>query len=695
MNDFDCDSITELEDAVKNFMESQNQILVLSGMFAQCMRGVVDRVSIILTQINIKAYTVIVPAARMSRGYDPEINSVYGLIYEKKAHFHKKEQKFIHDKRTCNQDSPCHVYILGEAHLISDSLYETSSRRFGSGHLLSDLMEFISLGEIERKIIFIGDPYQLSRGSSTHALSVTKLREYSESVKHVQIKKIKCTRGSPLFLENRELIAERIRTHQFSRLNIKLDESECIQLFDASNEIDELVKDDVGTIVAYTNAQVNRYNQTIRKRVFGRESMLSVGDLVELRNQIEFCCSQCPCHGKISNGSFGTVMEIANKDTVRQNLKGRMNPITVNFLELRIRWKDSACPHDQTLLCFEDFLYREKPELGKDEFLALVAHARNGAKPKDIPNDQKGNTELVHNTSTPTDESSEQSKDEKNDKNGDKEDIDSIYLRAAMLRFGYAMTLHRAQGRLFRMIIADLSEKTTMGGETYFRWLNTAFSVPDQRLYLLNVPRKSPFDKTIWQFDKSRLVSSIQPANLIGYDPSTSNPDQIIQFPTDHKELCNLYEFIRRRLNRISVQISELLHHQYQEVYTFETDDQSRCTLQLHYNQKFEVTKIQVRESRPPDFVERIMDVLSSKPVFHDSFQQEVYEILYKKLNSHDIVITGVEHHDFQETYIVEGSEGKAKLRTHYNKYAAVTKIILAEHSSTRFLNHLKSIIPV
>ncbi|MDE2826759.1 MAG: hypothetical protein OXL40_05530 [Bacteroidota bacterium] len=694
MSDGELQSKTEIADAVKDFLESENRILILSGMFAQCMRNVVDRVNNILTtQICAEATTVIVPAARMSKGYGPSAVSVYGLVYEKRAYFHKKEQQFIHDKRTCNKDSPDHVYIAGEAHLISDSLRESNSRRFGSGHLLADLMEFISLSGAQRQIIFIGDPYQLSIGSNTSALSITRLREYSKFVKHVHISDFKCTRGSELFLENRELIADRIRTHQFGRLNIRLGEYECTQLSDTSSEIDRLIKDDLATTVAYTNAQVHQYNQAIRNQVFGQESRLSRGDLVILHNHIEICCDQCLRSCKIASGSFGTVMEILNSKSVEQGLLGRKKKVTVNFLNIRIRWNNSGCHHDQILLCFEDFLYREKPELNKDEWLALVVHARSLKKSKEESKGQKKNGKLAQNAPNQTEESLEQSENEQKHKGAEKEDLDSPYLRAAMLRFGYAITLHRAQGCLFRTVIADLSERTSMGGKAYFRWLYTAFSVSDQSLHLISVPRKNPLDETIWELDKSRLSYSIQPANLIGYNPSAPNPAQITQSPTDHIELRNLYKFIRGRLTRMNVQVSELVHHQFQEVYTFEAGSESRCTLQLYYNRKFDITRILVKKSQPPELAKRILDSLSTHPVFQNTFQQEIHDILCKRLNSHDLVITAVEHHDFQETYFVEGSGGKAKFRAHYNKKAAVTKIILTEHSSEQFRNHLKSTI--
>ncbi len=668
----------EITNAIKKFVESKNQILLLSGAFAQCMCYNVNHVrNILITQTSAETTTIIVPAARMLEGYDQAAVSIYGLIYEKDSYFCKEELKFIHNKKVCNEDSHNHVYIVANAHLISDSLQGINSRRFGSDHLLSDLMEFIDLCGTKRQIIFILDPYQLSKGSSESKLSITKLRKYSKSV-DVPIKNFKCLHGATLFLQNRELIAKRILTHQFSRLNIRLGKSECTQLSDTSNKIDRLVKNDKVTIVAYTNAQVNQYNQAIRRRVFGRESQISEGDLVVLHNHIEFLDEECLLSFPVTSGSFGTVTKIYESESIEQPLKGRDKPVKVNFLKIDIRWKKSGRIQKE-LLCFEDFLYREKPEIAPDEWLALVVHARDSKKSMEESNEQNEKTR----------------QQSKNHENEEKEHINSPYLRAAMIRFGYAITLHRAQGCLFKTVIADLSEKTSMGGGTYFRWLYTAFSVPEQSLYLINVPRKSPFDKTIWELDKSRLDPSIQSPNSIAYDPSAPNPTQIIQSPTNCNALRNLYGFIRHRMKRMNVQISAISHHQFLEIYTFERDDKNTCILHLYYNGKFEITRVQIKKSQPPDFAMEILDALSSKLVFHTTFQQEIHDFLCKKLNYLNIVITAVKHQNFHEIYFIEGSEGKAKFRAHYNKAAAVTKVTLMEHSSENFRKYLKRIFKV
>src|SRR5690606_6725069 len=57
------------------------------------------------------------------------------------------------------------LYIVEEAHLISNSFSQSFNKQFGSGRLLADFIEFLKLSESNRKVIFIGDTYHISSGS--------------------------------------------------------------------------------------------------------------------------------------------------------------------------------------------------------------------------------------------------------------------------------------------------------------------------------------------------------------------------------------------------------------------------------------------------------------------------------------------------------------------------------------------------
>ncbi len=86
------------------------------------------------------------------------------------------------------------------------------------------------------------------------------------------------------------------------------------------------------------------------------------------------------------------------------------------------------------------------------------------------------------------------------------------------------------------------------------------------------------------------------------------------------------------------------------------------------------------------------MQPFRSVPSFSDTFQEEIYDAFCNKLNPHNIQIIKVEHRDFQEIYFLEGDEGKAKLHVHYNKFAAVKRVILEWHTSEKIRDRLRLI---
>jgi hypothetical protein len=63
-----------------------------------------------------------------------------------------------HDNRT--------LFIVDDAQLLNSSTNAPDLVQFGSGKLLDDFLQFINLTSTGRKVIFIGDPYQLSYGGS-------------------------------------------------------------------------------------------------------------------------------------------------------------------------------------------------------------------------------------------------------------------------------------------------------------------------------------------------------------------------------------------------------------------------------------------------------------------------------------------------------------------------------------------------
>lgn len=206
--------------SIESFLESQNRLLVITGMIGT---GLSDLIPIIqdLNQVN---NLVLAPNRRIASLYSVRANSVRAnSIY---IHIYSSTPKLEPDalvyKLKVNQDSDNQVYILGDAHLISDSQFESDNIKYGSGHLLSDFFSFINLHKSSRKVILIGDPFQLRRGVlSESSLYIEKLKEitgYSSS--HINLENFLPNQESNLFVRNCLNIVQSIEAERFNNLQI-------------------------------------------------------------------------------------------------------------------------------------------------------------------------------------------------------------------------------------------------------------------------------------------------------------------------------------------------------------------------------------------------------------------------------------------------------------------------------------------
>lgn len=113
-----------------------------------------------------------------------QFNSIYSYIYggsiqedlennedEESTEFEdenmeKLELEIVPLKKCDNEDRA--LFIVDESQLVSDNYHQSIDLRFGSGKLLKDFLKFTDLKNSKRKIIFIGDNYQLTMGKKQY-----------------------------------------------------------------------------------------------------------------------------------------------------------------------------------------------------------------------------------------------------------------------------------------------------------------------------------------------------------------------------------------------------------------------------------------------------------------------------------------------------------------------------------------------
>lgn len=671
---------------IETFLQSSERILIITGMIGtgleQLLKAIVAK-----ALVQRRNSSVLAPNRRIASRYSVGADSIYNHIYSGKARVDK--EKLIYDL-TKNKDTEKHLYVVSDAHLISDSKFETDdSRRYGSGQLRTDFLSFADIKESKRQIIFLGDPFQLTRGKAEEsALCNERLQAIAEfPVNEISLDYVLPERENDLFVGNCLKLAKCIKEGIFNQIYITNDGWRCIE---SPNEKllkhqllqDLFIRDSKFTkFVAFSNREVNQINDWLRQKVFGRGDTISPGDIVHIHNSFSVQNKddlERPIY--VSNDSFAEV--IAASEDVKplvQPLRGRDKPITVPFLKIRARLLQSS--REIEFFCLKNYLYAEKPEVDTDTLLALRVSAKERYQNRNKWDEKSQNEDVADLEESNNSNSPELAKFLQNDP----------YFNAARLRFGYALTLHRAQGQQFKTVIANMDTGQGQTNEAYFRWVYTLFSIVQDQIILSNIPLITPFYKAIWDDSQGRL-DCVRPRDLIAFDPDAeAGNTSIPNLSISEKPLRNLYLYIVGSLKHKEIDVKSYKHHNYQENYTFERKDgNASCSLRLYYNGRYQVTRIEIVKSEPAEFAFQVCALISSNVRLETDFQKKIYDFMKDKLEQYKVLIQSIEHHKFQENYYLKSKLGSVKLQIFYNKDGFVTRIVPVEYTDLQVVEKVR-----
>ena len=366
------------------------------------------------------------------------------------------------------------VLIIDEASMISDTYSELEFFRWGSGYILKDIFTFMNFDENKytKKIIFIGDDAQLPpvKMNFSPAIDEKYLREkYSARTTSFSLNTIVRQKKESGISNNANILRESIAKNKFYKLEINFLYDD-IHKISGENLVDSYIdnycksKEDGSILIAYSNAEVLKYNYEIRSRLFNSDDVLirSGDKIVSNKNTLQY--------GKlICNGDFGEIVDVNNElierniviknrnkntDIVEEiNVPLKFRKILVNFKDINFR--------DQIFeaFCIENLLHSTNPILTSNENKALyidfcIRHP-----------------ELKKNT-----------QEFKNMLRSDP------FFNCLQIKFGYAITCHKSQGSEWKNVYVKCSNTIPVLSINYFRWLYTAMTRASENLYLLNPP---------------------------------------------------------------------------------------------------------------------------------------------------------------------------------------------------------------
>ena len=350
------------------------------------------------------------------------------------------------------------LFIVDEASMISND----GLSNFGSGSLLDDLLEFVYSGN-GCSLLLLGDTAQLPPVGDvlSPALSPDYLRSRFLDVSNMEMTQVMRQVSDSGILYNatrlRDIICEGIGGLS-PKIKLTAFPDVCRVQGDELIEAIEGCYANVGTdetiILCRSNKRANVYNEGIRRRILYREEVLNRGDMLMVVKNNYYWRELLGKEDKsllekldfIANGD---VAEIVRVGGVEEMYGFRYADVTLSFLD----YED--CELDVKIML--DTLTSESPSLTREENERLFT-----ALWDDYPEirSKRKRMEVIRN---------------------------NPYYNALQVKYGYAVTCHKAQGGQWKRVFVDQGYVTPeMMTADYYRWLYTAFTRASEKLYLVN-----------------------------------------------------------------------------------------------------------------------------------------------------------------------------------------------------------------
>ena len=489
-----------------------------------------------------------------------------------------------------NNQSADTVYIVDEASMVSDIYQEAEFFRFGSGFLLKDFFKFVNLDHNDhtKKVIFIGDDAQLPPVGMNFspALDADYLfREHHVRSTAFELTHVVRQKAESGVIANVIPLRKALNDKVFNRLSIDFGYPDVEEV--AHRDLMARYLESCGhkingesIIIAHSNSDVADYNRRVREHFFPDQNELTAGDKV-------MAVSNSNAHGLfISNGDFGLVRQVLGSPEQRTIALKRKSPesgrveeiqVPLRFRDVEIGFKDvDGASNFFRAKVLEDLLYSKETNLSSDQNKALYLDfcIRNS----DLP---RKSTEFKHALKS------------------------DPYFNALKLKFGYAITCHKAQGSEWNHVFVKCKSHQSQLSADYFRWFYTAVTRTAGHLYLLDPPKHTPWSGMevvagpgIVMFEsplKTEANAAVESAPLtearVTSSASADDGSNVFGIPATASFLRALLVEVQKRIEGKGVVIDCIHHNQYQEAYVFKRGSE-RARVDVGYKATSKVSHV-------------------------------------------------------------------------------------------------------
>ena len=496
LQNFDFEPTTDQTHAIEvftHFMTDRDErvVMILRGSAGTGKTSLAGAIVRTLQQLQQKV-TLLAPTGRAAKVFSLNANqpaaTIHRTIYREKA-FTGLDGKFNLNVNLFRD----RLFMVDEASMISLSSNNTT---FGSGCLLDDLIQYV-YNDRNCRMLLVGDKAQLPPvgEEESPALRADVLRAYGLTVYECDLNEVLRQSQDSGILYNATVIRQMITHDEVTQLpKIRFKGFADISIVPGDELIERLASSysevgiDETMVITRSNKRANVFNQGIRNMVLGREEELTTGDmLMVVKNKYKNSPTPSPSlNGSLNNATnnvngFTTqatrqVMQlpsgggkeiekpiltfIANGDrAVVRRVRNVREFYGFRFADVSLEFPDYNNAEEEMTVIL-DALMTEAPALTQEQNEQLFQHVLEDYE--DIP--------------LKADRMKKVREDE--------------YYNALQVKFGYAITCHKAQGGQWAHIYLDQGYMTDeMLTPDYIHWLYTAFTRATEHLYLVNWPK--------------------------------------------------------------------------------------------------------------------------------------------------------------------------------------------------------------
>lgn len=556
------------------------------------------------------------------------------------------------------------VIIVDESSMISSKKSNHELFTFGTNVLLDDLMTFASLKTTRNKIIFVGDPAQLPPFGDSHswALDKTYFERLNISCDETEMKQV-LRQGNNLILKNAETIRKVLDEDKRIEFKLEYDNSsfiktEPVDIIERYTNLFPKPEVGNGVIISFSNAQCYHYNVAIREQLFPEQQEIVAGDLLLINN------NNYHTYGtELYNGDIAKVISVSpgylsqsapvwcdeNGEKVRKI-------ISLNFREVTIRVP--SCSDDIICYIIDSHLNSIERDLSITEMKALYINfiirfneAQQKRKDAGLVSYKVGSEEFKQSLKA------------------------DRFFNALRVKFGYAITCHKAQGGEWDKIFVDYYGRVSLKNDP-LRWCYTATTRGINAVYAINPPNFGKLDK--FKFSPIGSIGKI-PNESLALDNVVVSP-----FHSEHHHKCKslkYWQMVEKLENtQYTIKNVESLGD-YLERYTI-LNGSNRIQLQAnhkisgHFIDSFRV--INSVEKSVKDDLEALFNADFS-PSFNINYSskveslEELYSMMQYECSNMEITITNVLDGKYFVTYYLKTNAVCSYIQFFYNDKGQLT----------------------